>query len=135
MPKFKVGQHVSYKPVGGPQSKTPCSTGTIITVLTAPGMLAGKHLRASANEPRYVIENLNTRKCVALFERCVLRGVEGTGEEDEKGARSKALERGDITKDENLKGNTKDLVDGAVMGTAVSPRRKRGLVKEDRGDA
>ena len=69
-------------------------------------MLDGKHLRASANEPRYVIENMRTRKSSAVFERNILgiNGEDGKGEEH--GGETDLVGEADLT----------GLVMGAIMG-------------------
>jgi len=68
MPQFRVGQHVRYKPVGGPDSKTSESTGIIREVITEPGNMTGRNVAASPEEPRYEIENTQTHKRSAIKE-------------------------------------------------------------------
>ncbi|KAH7361877.1 hypothetical protein B0T11DRAFT_279767 [Plectosphaerella cucumerina] len=53
MTKYNNGDQVRYKPVGGPDSKTPDSTGTIKSVLTSPGQQASRNVQASEEAPRY----------------------------------------------------------------------------------
>ncbi|KAJ3535731.1 hypothetical protein NMY22_g6352 [Coprinellus aureogranulatus] len=59
-PQFKVGETVRYKPVGGPDSNTSETTGTIKDVLTEPGRQADRNVQASEDDPRYEIENSNS---------------------------------------------------------------------------
>ncbi|KAK1765034.1 hypothetical protein QBC33DRAFT_545566 [Phialemonium atrogriseum] len=72
MPQFKPGQTVTYKPVGGPDSNTPESTGVIKSVLTEPGVQAERNVQASPDNPRYEIENSNTGKTTTVYEANVL---------------------------------------------------------------
>ncbi|KAI6915174.1 hypothetical protein KC318_g159 [Hortaea werneckii] len=72
MPAYKEGQQVRYKPVGGPDSNTSESTGTIKSVLTEPGTQADRQVNASADDPRYEIENSNTGKTTAVYEANIL---------------------------------------------------------------
>ncbi|KAF4762326.1 hypothetical protein HAV15_005622 [Penicillium sp. str.  len=60
MPRYKEGQKVSYKPVGGAQSRTSMSTGLILE------NLGGRS--SSDDEPRYKIENLHTHKSSSIKE-------------------------------------------------------------------
>ncbi|KAI0480592.1 hypothetical protein GGR56DRAFT_626771 [Xylariaceae sp. FL0804] len=71
-PKYRSGEHVRYKPVGGPASNTSESTGKITDVLTEPGMQANLNVQASPNEPRYEIRNDNTGKLTSVYEANVL---------------------------------------------------------------
>ncbi|KAI0804138.1 hypothetical protein GGR55DRAFT_682007 [Xylaria sp. FL0064] len=71
-PKFSDGERVRYKPVGGPDSNTSESTGTITDVLTEPGVQADRNVQASAKEPRYEIKNDNTGKLTTVYEANVL---------------------------------------------------------------
>ncbi|KAI1355705.1 hypothetical protein F5Y01DRAFT_310586 [Xylaria sp. FL0043] len=71
-PKYKNGQLVRYKPVGGPDSNTPESTGKITDVLTEPGVQADRNVQASADEPRYEIKNDNTGKLTTVYEGNIL---------------------------------------------------------------
>ncbi|KAI0024898.1 hypothetical protein F4780DRAFT_775381 [Xylariomycetidae sp. FL0641] len=71
-PKYKNGQNVRYKPVGGPGSNTSESTGKITDVLTEPGMQADRNVDASANKPRYEIRNDNTGKATSVYEDNIL---------------------------------------------------------------
>jgi hypothetical protein len=66
----------------GPHSRTPCTTGSISDVFTAPSIHQGKNIRASATVPRYVIMNGRTGRESAVLELCVLglAGRGGTGE-------------------------------------------------------
>ncbi|KAK0752443.1 hypothetical protein B0T18DRAFT_479006 [Schizothecium vesticola] len=75
MPAYKPGQTVKYKPIGGPDSNTPESTGKIKDVLTEPGQQAGRNVNASEDSPRYEIENLNTGKTTTIYEANII-GVE-----------------------------------------------------------
>ncbi|KAI9734234.1 MAG: hypothetical protein M1834_002336 [Cirrosporium novae-zelandiae] len=72
MPQYKIGQSVRYKPIGGPDSNTPTSIGTIKEVITSPGVLMDRMVEASEEEPRYEIENRNTGKSAALKEACIV---------------------------------------------------------------
>ncbi|KAH7015954.1 hypothetical protein B0J12DRAFT_586454 [Macrophomina phaseolina] len=76
MPQYKEGQSVRYKPVGGPDSSTSESIGTIKKVLTEPGNLANRNVDASEENPRYEIENANTGKTTAVYEKNILGGEE-----------------------------------------------------------
>ncbi|KAF2250893.1 hypothetical protein BU26DRAFT_272810 [Trematosphaeria pertusa] len=109
MPKYSVGQHVRYKCVGGPHSKTPPTSGTVKQVFTAPTTLDGKHIRASADEPRYVIENVRTRKSSAVFERNILSIDEESSKQEEHGGNTGLVGEADLT----------GLVMGAIMGVRV----------------
>ncbi|KAI0402917.1 hypothetical protein F4802DRAFT_331509 [Xylaria palmicola] len=71
-PKYSSGQSVRYKPVGGPDSNTSESTGTIVDVLTEPGMQASRNVQASRDEPRYEIQNDNTGKLTSVYEANIL---------------------------------------------------------------
>ncbi|KAK2793495.1 hypothetical protein FQN52_001081 [Onygenales sp. PD_12] len=64
MPQYTVGQSVRYKPVGGPNSKTPESKGTVRDIITSPG--------EAAQEPRYQVENANTGKRASIKESNIL---------------------------------------------------------------
>ncbi|KAI9830584.1 MAG: hypothetical protein M1826_004610 [Phylliscum demangeonii] len=75
MPQYKVGQKVRYKPIGGPDSNTSESTGTIKNVITEPGNMTDRNVDASEESPRYEIENTNTGKSSAIKEENIL-GVE-----------------------------------------------------------
>jgi len=44
MPQYKEGQIIRYKPVGGPESNTSESTGTIRGLLVEPGNQAGRNV-------------------------------------------------------------------------------------------
>ncbi|KAI0841723.1 hypothetical protein F5Y06DRAFT_293421 [Hypoxylon sp. FL0890] len=72
MPQYKVGQTVRYKPVGGPDSNTSESTGKITGVLTEPGVQADRNVQASAEDPRYEIQNDNTGKVTTVYEKNIL---------------------------------------------------------------
>lgn len=71
-PRYKKGQMVTYKPVGGPDSNTPESTGKINDVLTEPGKQADRNVQASSNNPRYEIVNDNTGKTTSIYESNIL---------------------------------------------------------------
>ncbi|KAH6900799.1 hypothetical protein B0T10DRAFT_555325 [Thelonectria olida] len=47
MVQYEEGQKVRYKPVGGPDSNTSESTGTITGVLTEPGVQAERNVQAN----------------------------------------------------------------------------------------
>ncbi|KAL2166191.1 hypothetical protein VTG60DRAFT_3151 [Thermothelomyces hinnuleus] len=64
-----------YKPVSGPDSRTPESVGTVKGVLTEPGNQAGRNVSASAEQPRYGIENANTGKTTTIYETNILSAV------------------------------------------------------------
>ncbi|OCK82579.1 hypothetical protein K432DRAFT_471679 [Lepidopterella palustris CBS 459.81] len=72
MPEYEQGEVVRYKAVGGPNSNTAESTGTVKKVITEPGMLAGKNVQASEKEPRYEIQNSNTGKSMAVYEKNIM---------------------------------------------------------------
>ncbi|KAJ3535736.1 hypothetical protein NMY22_g6353 [Coprinellus aureogranulatus] len=71
-PQYQKGETVRYKPVGGPDSNTPESTGTIKDVLTQPGRQADRNVQASEEDPRYEIENSNTGKVTTIYEKNIL---------------------------------------------------------------
>ncbi|ODM14907.1 hypothetical protein SI65_09659 [Aspergillus cristatus] len=75
MPQYRNGQAVHYKPVGGPNSRTSESIGTIQSILTEPGNQAGRNVDASEEEPKYEIENQDTGKTTTVFERNILGGA------------------------------------------------------------
>ncbi|EKV06977.1 hypothetical protein PDIG_66130 [Penicillium digitatum PHI26] len=60
MPRYKEGDKVSYKPVGGAQSRTSKSVGLILETL------GGRS--SSDDEPRYKIENMHTHKSSSIKE-------------------------------------------------------------------
>jgi hypothetical protein len=88
MPSFHKGQKVNYRPVGGmiyslvqlkgihklidiitgPNSNTSQSVGVIREISTGDTNMTGRNVAASADEPRYEIENLNTHKRSAIKE-------------------------------------------------------------------
>lgn len=70
--KYQVGQKVRYKPVGGPDSQTSESTGTIKQVITEPGTMSDLNVDASPEEPRYEIENSNTGKTSPIKEANIM---------------------------------------------------------------
>ncbi|KAI0910308.1 hypothetical protein F4824DRAFT_442204 [Ustulina deusta] len=74
-PKYANGQTVRYKPVGGPDSNTSESTGVITNVLEEPGVQADRNVQASAQEPRYEIQNDNTGKLTSVYEANILGRV------------------------------------------------------------
>ncbi|BDD54886.1 hypothetical protein MAP00_000459 [Monascus purpureus] len=53
MPLYRTGQSVIYKPVGGRESHTSQSIGTVKSVLTEPGVQAHRNVYASEDDPRY----------------------------------------------------------------------------------
>ncbi|EXK78881.1 hypothetical protein FOQG_16465 [Fusarium oxysporum f. sp. raphani 54005] len=59
MAKYKTGQSVRYKPVGGPDSQTSETVGVITDVLTEPGIQADRNVQASPDSPRYEISNID----------------------------------------------------------------------------
>ncbi|KAI0166551.1 hypothetical protein GGR57DRAFT_447070 [Xylariaceae sp. FL1272] len=71
-PKYREGERVRYKPVGGRASNTSESTGKITDVLTEPGTQADRNVNASADEPRYEIQNDNTGKMTSIYESNIL---------------------------------------------------------------
>ncbi|XXH02433.1 hypothetical protein Hte_008808 [Hypoxylon texense] len=63
-PRYKKGEMVTYKPIGGPDTNTPESTGKIMDVLTEPGVQADRNVQASPDNPRYEVsipEDIGTR--------------------------------------------------------------------------
>ncbi|KAL4961612.1 DUF2945 domain-containing protein [Aspergillus stella-maris] len=72
MPRYSNGQMVTYKPVGGPDSNTATSTGTIKSILTEPGKQADRNVDASEERPRYEIENANTNKVTSVYEANIM---------------------------------------------------------------
>ncbi|KAL4940178.1 hypothetical protein BDV06DRAFT_224352 [Aspergillus oleicola] len=72
MPRYSNGQMVKYKPVGGPDSNTATSTGTIKSILTESGKQADRNVEASTDRPRYEIENSNTKKVTSVYETNIL---------------------------------------------------------------
>ncbi|KAF2188533.1 hypothetical protein K469DRAFT_565730 [Zopfia rhizophila CBS 207.26] len=72
MPQYQEGNSVRYKPVGGPDSTTSESVGTIKSILTEPGNQAGRNVNASEEDPRYEIENTNTGKTTTVYEKNIL---------------------------------------------------------------
>ncbi|KAG2421173.1 hypothetical protein HFD88_000789 [Aspergillus terreus] len=72
MPQYRNGQTVRYKPVGGPESHTSESVGTIKSVLTEPGVQADRQVQASEDQPRYEIENQNTGRLTTIYEKNIL---------------------------------------------------------------
>ncbi|RDW67271.1 DUF2945 domain-containing protein [Aspergillus mulundensis] len=72
MPRYQNGQMVEYKPVGGRDSNTSKSTGTIKSVLTESGRQADRNVDASQDKPRYEIENSNTGKLTSVYEDNIL---------------------------------------------------------------
>ncbi|KAI1267233.1 hypothetical protein F5Y18DRAFT_425076 [Xylariaceae sp. FL1019] len=94
-PKYKEGETVRYKPVGGRASNTSESTGKITDVLTEPGVsticfdpktyrrlgrskvqhitrIGDQNVNASADQPRYEIVNDNTGKMSSIYESNIL---------------------------------------------------------------
>ncbi|KAJ7116642.1 hypothetical protein B0H16DRAFT_1666598 [Mycena metata] len=71
-PQYKKGETVRYKPIGGPDSNTPETVGTITDVLTEPGRQADRNVNASEEDPRYEIENANTGKMTTIYEKNIL---------------------------------------------------------------
>ncbi|KAI9676850.1 MAG: hypothetical protein M1817_006689 [Caeruleum heppii] len=71
-PKYKEGQTVRYKPVGGPNSNTAESTGVVKKVLTQSGQATDRNVEASEESPRYEIANSNTGKTSAIKEENIL---------------------------------------------------------------
>ncbi|KAH7187333.1 hypothetical protein DER44DRAFT_816537 [Fusarium oxysporum] len=72
MAKYKTGQSVRYKPVGGPDSQTSETVGVITDVLTEPGIQADRNVQASPDSPRYEIQNSNTDKVTTVYEANIL---------------------------------------------------------------
>ncbi|KAF8463106.1 hypothetical protein BDZ91DRAFT_732504 [Kalaharituber pfeilii] len=75
--KYKEGQQVEYKPVGGRESNTSSSTGVIERVLTedTPAGDTGVTVKASEDSPRYEIRNDNTGKKSAVKEENILKKI------------------------------------------------------------
>ncbi|EFR00335.1 hypothetical protein MGYG_03337 [Nannizzia gypsea CBS 118893] len=73
MPRFYTGQNIVYRPVGGRDSRTSDTIGTITNVLTHDGRQAGRNVTASDDEPRYEVENQNTGKLTSIKEENVLQ--------------------------------------------------------------
>lgn len=88
MPAYEVGQKVRYKAIGGrlphallrysrvvtvsltyplagPESNTPTSVGTIMSVATEPRRISGHNVQASEEDPRYEV-----RITLLPFVRC-----------------------------------------------------------------
>ncbi|KAJ4232369.1 hypothetical protein NW757_013830 [Fusarium falciforme] len=72
MARYKTGQSVRYKPVGGPDSQTSETVGVITDVLTEPGIQADRNVQASPDSPRYEIQNSNTGKVTTIYEANIL---------------------------------------------------------------
>ncbi|KAM6513623.1 Hva1-TUDOR domain-containing protein [Fusarium falciforme] len=72
MARYKSGQSVRYKPVGGPDSQNSETVGVITDVLTEPGIQADRNVRASPDSPRYEIQNSNTGKVTMVYEANIL---------------------------------------------------------------
>ncbi|KAG2414124.1 hypothetical protein HFD88_003315 [Aspergillus terreus] len=72
MPQYSNGQTVRYKPVGGPDSRTSESLGTIRSVLTEPGSQADRRVNASDDQPRYEVENQSTGRVTTIYEKNIL---------------------------------------------------------------
>ncbi|KAJ3455673.1 hypothetical protein MRS44_017155 [Fusarium solani] len=70
MARYKTGQSVRYKPVGGPDSQTSETVGVITDVLTEPDSQADRNVQASPDSPRY--ENSNTGKVTTVYEANIL---------------------------------------------------------------
>ncbi|KAJ1305274.1 hypothetical protein OPQ81_000302 [Rhizoctonia solani] len=64
MAQYKVGQRVQYTAVGGGNVENSATTGEITEVITEPepAGTTGNTVRASEEEPRYLIKNDNTGK-------------------------------------------------------------------------
>ncbi|KAF7121912.1 hypothetical protein CNMCM5793_009466 [Aspergillus hiratsukae] len=75
-PQYREGEKVHYKPVGGPESKTSESVGTIQQVSTQPTEMTGRRVQASEDEPRYEIKNDRTGKHTAIKEANILGPAE-----------------------------------------------------------
>ncbi|KAJ7877861.1 hypothetical protein B0H13DRAFT_2546004 [Mycena leptocephala] len=71
-PQYKKGETVRYKPVGGPDSNTSETVGTITDVLTEPGRQADRNVNASEEDPRYEIENANAGNMTTIYEKNIL---------------------------------------------------------------
>ncbi|KAH9485730.1 hypothetical protein JR316_0002645 [Psilocybe cubensis] len=75
--KFKTGDHVKYRAIGGEPidgNETSTTTGEIIDIITETQPLGstGVSAKASENEPRYLIRNDNTGKETAYKEKNIL---------------------------------------------------------------
>jgi len=66
--EYQAGQNVEYKPIGGPNSNTSVSTGTIERVITSkqPAGDTKVSVNASEDNPRYEIKNNHTGKKSAI---------------------------------------------------------------------
>ncbi|KAF8420473.1 hypothetical protein EV426DRAFT_675410 [Tirmania nivea] len=75
--KYKEGQQVEYKPVGGRDSNTSSSTGTIERVITedAPAGSTGVTVKADPEHPRYEVKNDKTGKTSAVKEENILKAL------------------------------------------------------------
>ncbi|KAJ5601734.1 hypothetical protein N7510_011268 [Penicillium lagena] len=76
MPAYRKGESVRYKPVGGRESHTSETVGVIRDVSTHDTSLTGRNVAASADEPRYEIENERTHKRSAIKEANILGPAE-----------------------------------------------------------
>lgn len=75
MVSYKTGETVRYKPVGGPDSNTSESTGTIRGVLTSPGVQADRNVQASQEQPRYEVRLLPHSSMTFDFEIWLTRKI------------------------------------------------------------
>ncbi|KAL1921666.1 uncharacterized protein VTP21DRAFT_10308 [Calcarisporiella thermophila] len=73
--KYNKGDRVEYRPVEGGMQTT---TGQIVDILTEPDVAGerGQTLKASEQEPRYVIRNDNTQKETGYFSSAIERKLE-----------------------------------------------------------
>ncbi|KAF8475617.1 hypothetical protein BDZ91DRAFT_710016 [Kalaharituber pfeilii] len=78
MPKYHQGQYVEYRPIGGRDTNSSTSHGTIERVIThdEPAGSTGVTVKASPEHPRYEIKNANTGKLSALNESNILSATD-----------------------------------------------------------
>ncbi|KAG8706978.1 hypothetical protein FRC11_007787 [Ceratobasidium sp. 423] len=67
MAQYRVGQKVRYTAIGGGNVENSETTGEIVEVITnpEPAGTSGVTVKASEEEPRYMIKNDNTGKSTA----------------------------------------------------------------------
>ncbi|CAE6465212.1 unnamed protein product [Rhizoctonia solani] len=77
MAKYQVGQKVEYTAIGGGNVENSSTTGEIIEVITEPepAGTTGKTVKASEDEPRYLIRNDNTGKDTAYKADNIVRVI------------------------------------------------------------
>ncbi|KAI9027775.1 hypothetical protein DFJ74DRAFT_502736 [Hyaloraphidium curvatum] len=91
--EIKVGDRVEYHAVEG---GTQTSTGVIKEIVTEPTNVTGRNVKASEDEPRYVIENENTGKESAIYKKAIERKIEfqGGGSKQQKGSSGGGRKKG-----------------------------------------